>query len=383
MTTTRHNATNSYISIILLLLLFIGYGPVSDQKPILITIGALFFISAFATKYRRINNYFKIRGDDRVILICTGVLIFIFSIGQALWTRNTHSLLLIAPITILLSNNFIDGEQFKKALYYTTTLIVLLAIYEHLTSSYIYVKSLEVGGESIELSQDLFSGSSSLFRAKSIFLGPLTFSAYLICTAIILRDNRKALTICLVGALLSSSRSAIIIIILVSLTSNLKKSPSKAFTQAALTLFVSIIGAFLLIQLYPTYGNRLAETLDFSGGSATNSYRQMFWLSAISEISKYSITKIIFGDNGYFRSIYNNNAESGWLTLTLDFGIVGLLAYLTPLITKMHKANSFRDRVLLLLILIANSVFTLCYGVTGCFMYWMAILSFNNKETPQ
>ncbi|WP_139092910.1 MULTISPECIES: O-antigen ligase family protein [unclassified Pseudomonas] len=376
----RTSILKSYISIILLLSLFIGYGFFSDTKKILIPLGILFLGAAFISNTNKPNIYATLKSRELISFTCTTTLFIELVIGQLLWERNSNSLLLVAPLAILFSYKLIDPSQFKKILYYTTIVIVILAAYEHLTSSYLYIKSIEVGDESFELSQEMFSGASNLFRAKSIFLGPLTFSAYLICTAIILRENKIALAFCLVGALLSSSRSAIIITILLSALTMLQKSPRKLIINAAIVTSVSTIALFVLIKIYPPYIDRLLEALDFSGGSATNSYRQMFWVAALKELQAYDIRQLILGNNGAFRATYKNNAESGWLTLALDFGVLGLAAYILPLIERIYFLKSNIDKLSLTLLLIANSVFTLCYGVTGCFMYWITLWSFQGDR---
>ncbi|WP_409281870.1 hypothetical protein, partial [Pseudomonas defluvii] len=106
-------------------------------------------------------------------------------------------------------------------------------------------------------------------------------------------------------------------------------------------------------------------------GSETNSARLYYWLSGWQEYRGYELNKIFFGDNGYYRALYGNNAESGWLTLLLDFGLVGFLIYFVPLVFVLLKRHTLDVALMVSILIVANMVFTLCYGVTGCFVYWL------------
>jgi hypothetical protein len=138
-------------------------------------------------------------------------------------------------------------------------------------------------------------------------------------------------------------------------------------------LLFFIIAAAIGVALSPSLLERIIETFDFTGNSATNSARAYYWLSGLDEFSKYSGAEKIFGNNGQYRYLYNNNAESGWITLLLDFGLVGLSLYILPLAYLLLRRPTAENLYLVGVLLIANMVFTLSYGVTGCFVYWMIV----------
>ena len=97
------------------------------------------------------------------------------------------------------------------------------------------------------------------------------------------------------------------------------------------------------------------------------------------------MNSMIFGDNGYYKLIFGNNPESGWLSLILDNGLIGLIFYLTILLNIMIKSFSRKLRYLTLnsiLIFFIMCIFTFHLSGIGSFMFWFIIFEMNCQINP-
>lgn len=312
--------------------------------------------------------------DSFALLIGVGAAcLVVLVIGQFIWRGNEHSLLMIAPIFIFILLVFCNSSYLKASVFHVVLLVVMLALYEKITGRYIFVGLLELNGVEVSLDENLYSGAAGDLRAKSIFNGPLTMSAFLLSAAIILRNSKLAIFLCGLGSVLAISRTSMILVPMILFFSYFSKF-QKNYTIRFLMFFLFLLTAFVFVSLAaPQVLQKIGGSLDFSGGSETNSARLYYWLSGWQEYRGYELDKILLGDNGYYRSVYGNNAESGWLTLLLDFGLVGFLIYFLPLVFVLFKRHTLDVALMVGILIVANMVFTLCYGVTGCFVYWLTI----------
>jgi hypothetical protein len=310
---------------------------------------------------------------DKLFLLMVAIgLIVVLSVGQLLWVRNDHSLLLAMPLFLFVLFFSCNSTVFRRALFVFLFFMVVASVYEKFSGRYIFVGSLDVNGAKVVLDEGLYGGAAGDLRSKAFFYGPLTFSAFLIGAAFVLRSNKLALFLCFIGAVMAISRTSMILVPAIALAGVALGSKRNIPLSFVFLLFF-IIAAAIGVALSPSLLERIIETFDFTGNSATNSARAYYWLSGLDEFSKYSGAEKIFGNNGQYRYLYNNNAESGWITLLLDFGLVGLSLYILPLAYLLLRRPTAENLYLVGVLLIANMVFTLSYGVTGCFVYWMIV----------
>jgi len=186
------------------------------------------------------------------------------------------------------------------------------------------------------------------------------------------------LALCFFGALLSTSRTAIIVTFLIFFCTQIRFGKGKTRTTLLVFAF-SFLSIFLLSFYYSEYLPRLVSVFNFSEVGA-NSYRLGFWISGLKEFSDYGFFDLLFGNPGYFRGKYGNGAESGWITLLLDFGFFGFLFYLVPLLYPLIKKRGFGEKACILSVFLANLVFTFCYGFLGCFFYWLTVYFINISQ---
>lgn len=69
-------------------------------------------------------------------------------------------------------------------------------------------------------------------------------------------------------------------------------------------------------------GTSVERLLALSEGENQNA-RIYYWTKGINLFLDYPLQSIIFGNNGYYNSIYDNNPESGWICLLTDNGVIG------------------------------------------------------------
>lgn len=365
----------------LFVLFFMAYSFLSLYPNILVLVAlvvALLFLFLF---YRlpRITfneNYFA-------ILVPCFLLLILFLIGLVFWRSRQNTIALLLPMFVALSFLFVDLVFLKKIIVFCLVAVVILAAAESFTGSYLYYSTVEFSdGSTANLDEELFSGLSDIFRAKSIFLGPLTMSAFMIGVAIIFRRNSLLLLVALCGGIFAVSRASMFFItflILFNLLSNLYGSPKKIALY-----FIVFFGLLGYIVVYAD--NILARIVDgfqFGGESTTNSARLYFWFSGASEFLEYDFLNTIFGDAGRFWRSYNNNAESGWLTILLDFGVLGFFVYISPLLYLLLWSRRFDTVFVIFSMFFINSMFTFSYGVVGGFVYWVIVVILFIEESER
>lgn len=110
--------------------------------------------------------------------------------------------------------------------------------------------------------------------------------------------------------------------------------------------------------------------------------RIYYWTKGINLFLDYPLQSIIFGNNGYYNSIYDNNPESGWICLLTDNGVIGFFFYLLPLLYCLHRFlinRKWYNLMLTLLFIVFNFTITGHLSGTGNFMYWLVVFELFNK----
>ncbi|WP_409281759.1 hypothetical protein, partial [Pseudomonas defluvii] len=176
----------------LVLIVFVFYAILFKEK-LIFCIALVSLAVAFTYIFLR-KDRLSIDIDSFAFLIGVGAAcLVLLVIGQFVWKSNEHSLLMIAPIFIFVLLVFCNPSYLKISIFYVVLLVVTLALYEKITDRYIFVGLLELNGVEVSLDETLYSGAAGDLRAKSIFNGPLTMSAFLLSAAVVLRSSTLAI----------------------------------------------------------------------------------------------------------------------------------------------------------------------------------------------
>ena len=98
--------------------------------------------------------------------------------------------------------------------------------------------------------------------------------------------------------------------------------------------------------------------------------------SAVLLFSDYSLFEMLFGNSGALLAKVGNNAESGWLTLLVENGVIGLLFYLGFWIKALLRSIRLKlnngSSLIILFIIMASQTYYL--SVIGPFLFWIPVL---------
>lgn len=314
-------------------------------------------------------------------IIFLSIIVFSLSLfnWDALSTPGSYISLVLVGFLIGINNS----AFFEKILLYILILSIFIALFEYTTGEYLYVVKTNVNGVDFEIDEKLLSGGSNIFRAKGLFEGPLTFAQFLVFMALIFFRSKFILLLCIFGAFLTASRMSIFVIICVNLIHYVFSTfsyGSGKVSKKYLTVFFMIVltTPYLMLTVLSFFGtdfiDRLYEGITFAGGS--NSARLFFWVSGIEFFLLYDPLDMLLGSNGSYRAIYNNNAESGWITLLVDNGILGFLIYFVPCIVLMFWGVKVRKLEYVLfgfVYILVNFTMTFYLSASGNILFWYAL----------
>jgi hypothetical protein len=371
---------SNVLGIISILLILIGiyfslmmeaFFNILQFRNILYVLGVLLF-TLFALTTGRIN----IKKDffEYALLAIPILIISIF-----FWEKKADINLYIVLITTIAITGY-NFEVFKKIILYLFIIIIVLAVYEYLTKNYIFsvIRLTEWG----YLPQDekFFGGYSKIFRAKSIFEGPLALAQFSMGIALLFKNNTKIILLSIVTAFLANGRLGIIITVLVLLAHLYSKYNISQFlsNKKIIILFfiVLIVGFYLISQLDEKSIDRLVNVINTK--ESGNSARIGYWKNAIFTFFNYDMLHVIFGNNGYYFRLYGNSTENGWLMLLVNNGLIGFFYYLFPLIAIMYYSAKFKTNHLffILLLILPMTIQTFHLGASASLFYWIIIYSY-------
>jgi len=271
--------------------------------------------------------------------------LLLLSLSFYIWNNIYATNLYLAIITATIIYNM-DKSLFKKLLLIALVIQTLLQIYEFLTLKYIFDYTLIKGDIEFTMSLD----NLSFFRGKGLFPGALTAGSFAIYMAFIFRKNPYVLLLAFTSASLASTRLSVltvfVIILLFIFQNNSIKIKYKIYFISTIILLV-----LLIVSLNSSeFINRLQNFADFN--SDTNSLRIYYWTSGLYEFTQYPLINILLGKSNYFATIYGNSAESDWIMLLLETGIIGFLLYLIPIFSIIILSLAKQKYYLFLLILL-------------------------------
>lgn len=283
----------------------------------------------------------------------------------------------IVTFIIIVSSGY---DFFLKVIKYIAYILLILAMYEFITKSYLFVVYRQTEWGVLPLDPKFYGGYSQIFRAKGLFEGPLALSQFAIGLAFLFRSNIKILVVAVLLTILANGRLGMVItgIIFIlyfvtkyDLISILK---SKKFIRLFIVSLVLIISATVYLIDEKSI-ERISNSFSFEDNS--NTARLYYWEKAINIFGDYNIFNILFGNSGYFREVTGNSAENGWLMLLLDNGILGFLFYFFPLliVSLLSLKHSTEHWHYVGVLFLAMMVQTFNLGVSASLLYWLIMYS--------
>ena len=319
----------------------------------------------------------------------------IFLLGMSLfsWDKLSTPGSYISVIIVVIIHLIHGEERFENFIKITLLITTLIAAVEFVTGQYLYVVTVYVNGREFLLDEKLFSGAYNFIRAKGIFEGPLTLAQFSVFTSILFFKRPHLVFLSCIAATLTASRMGIFVSISVLIVSiqffELDGSVNQNVISRILHKYRSfivfgIVTIFLiiLISFGGDFMERLRSVIDFSD-SDSNLLRLYFWAMAIDTFLSYDFYQILLGENGLYRELYSNNAESGWLTLLVDNGILGVTFYLMPCILLVFY-GALQGRLILVFVasvyLVCNSTMTFYLSASGNVLYWYVLLKWLHEK---
>ena len=307
-------------------------------------------------------------------------IILLFVSVSLIWT-NLYSLNLYFGFYLACIVYILDIKFFRKLVLWSFFAQVFFQLYEYFTVSYLYEVVVEKYSNEFELTLE----SMYLLRAKGIFEGPLTASAFAIYIAYLFRHNPYIISLALFSAILSNTRTGIITILFI-LASYMFFKFRVHKVSPALTFLIFILGIFFVYSfVLPTILSeaaifRLQEVGDFTNES--NFKRVLFWTLGWDFYLNYSLQNLLFGCSLCFGMEYSNSAESDWLMFLLELGILGFIIYAIPIIYIFYHSHKQKNyHVLSLIIFLALNIFVYrqVSGAQTVILHWMLIFSYFNE----
>ena len=188
----------------------------------------------------------------------------------------------------------------------------------------------------------------------------------------------------LASAVLTGSRMSMVVVFLIIFLELIRRlfHHRRAFVSNLFSIFVLILVLMVGVLFYLSLGqseiivNRFYRTFDITHSS--NIERMHFWASYLAVYSEFDLVNLIFGRPYFAQYFIGNGAESAFLNLLTDGGMVGLSVYLFAILFICFRAPlkvSFMCNVFLLLVSMQLSRVGLGFldGVVLWVIFWVLI----------
>jgi len=327
---------------------------------------------------------------DRLVRNLVVVIVFFSALGPFVWTDFRMSNYYLCILTALVLYR-LDYRLFLKAAMFLLAANVILQCWEYWSQQYIYTYVTKDGQE---LTESLMSGATNLFRAKGIFPSPKTAGDFGIGIALLSPNSFAALALAFVAATLANDRLTILSVaamVVLNLYAQMRPrtkarkrmpgSPSRRrYLLVALAFVVLLSGFTYWFYSQDLFAlDRLLQSWD--ADNSQNISRTGFWLDGISFYSEYDLVHKLLGNLGsWTQQTSFGSAESDWLTLLMDTGILGCSIYALSFLYLAYLAWE-RDRILLAYLAIpwlisATNPYIL--APIGGVLYWAFLLRAND-----
>jgi hypothetical protein len=247
--------------------------------------------------------------------------------------------------------------------------------YEFFNKQFLFVNVVH----GIEFDEHEFGGSVGVFRAKGLFYGPTLVGVFAVLAYFINSRNIKILLMGILICFLANSRTGLVILA-VPLMLFLFQNHFRKYLVCLIVAGLILINVSALLS--PDVITSVERIGSLSEGSDGQSSRIFFWLRGIQTFLDYPIIHMLFGNNGHFKSIYDNNPESGWICLLTDTGVVGFCFYFMPVIFALivfFKRNEWFNCLLVCLFVFLNSIITANLSSTSSLVYWFFMFELMNS----
>lgn len=323
---------------------------------------------------------------DRMVRNLVVVIVFLSVLGPFVWTDFRMSNYYLCILTALVIYR-LDYRLFLKAAIVLLAANVMIQCWEYWSQQYIYTYVTRDGQE---LTESLMSGATNLFRAKGIFPSPKTAGDFGIGIALLSPNSFTALALAFVAATLANDRLTIFSVaamVVLNLHAQMRPKPKgrkrvprspirQRYLLVALAFVVLLSGFTYWFYSQDPYAlDRLLQSWD--ADNSQNISRTGFWLDGISFYSQYDFMHKLLGNLGsWTQQTSFGSAESDWLTLLMDTGILGCSIYALSFLYLARLAWE-RDKVLLVYLAIpwllsATNPYIL--APIGGVLYWAFLL---------
>lgn len=310
---------------------------------------------------------------DRFPLLVTKISWGLLLLSIPFWDTmlNVYSYVGISVAFILYLHDF---RFTNKLLVWLVFLSFVLTAFEYFTQHFLFVNVVH----DKVMDEELFGGSLGVFRAKGIFFGPLSAGVFVVMAFFLNNQNIWLLLAALLVCFFANSRMGMLILSIPLLILLLKNRKPIYLFGVLVVVGISIA----LILKYAPHVLASIERISMVGDLESNEDRIFFWKTGIELFLRYPLYYIVFGNNGYYNSLYDNNPESGWICLLTDNGLVGFFFYLIPIVYCFYKflqRRSYYNFVITGLLFMVNFLLTAHLSGTGNLMYWLVMFELYNR----
>lgn len=221
---------------------------------------------------------------------------------------------------------------------------------------------------------DLFTG-----RAKGLISYSKEAGGFILVYTLLFIKNldRKWFPILLCFSILTGSRLAIIIVflaIVVEIFSRLKVRDFITIKTIVFGAFTISLTLFLLNYYINSQQSEIIITRlysSFEADHSSNVQRIGYWREYLAVYSDYSIYELIFGNPGQAAVIVKNGAESAYLNLLTDGGILAVIIYLFGIfVVFFNRKVSFSSIILVSLLLASMQITRVNIGFLDGVLLW-------------
>lgn len=353
---------STQISIISLFIGFIACGLFNQYFPSLRYLSVLItFVFLLLVLLKAIHKL-RLPSEQVVILFITLALVQLI-FNNARTAPADFSLFLAIMLGLLLKNNITSCARYIAIVNVSTVVIML---YELSTFSYL-IDQLNNKFEFGRL-QGLFSNSKEA--------GYYTIAAtyYLFSVKRLTRLSMLAL---ISIATLSGTRTAILFILVVvivqvvaSVKIRIAKGIIKNFMLSAfmLTLLGYILTKYYFVDKSAYMLVRIYNAFNFE--SSSHKDRLFFWKSYLEEINNYNWYEIFFGAGTKINIILGNGAESYYLMILSQYGLITLTAIISIFILIFIKLKNYDEKIIFVSLLAILLVGRIGIGWSDGILIW-------------
>lgn len=223
------------------------------------------------------------------------------------------------------------------------------------------------------------------YYLRGLFSDPKGGAFFILMAGVIVRGKSKLIfIIALLSSFMSGSRTAMLglsVIFLVDLVYNtfLFNKSLLTFVKKFLGLIILLGIVFVAIYAYLLEHIILLDKLlvSFDMQSSSHSVRSYMWLTHFKlYLFDFTLWQMVFGYSGYTRELIGNGAESSWVMLLTEGGIIAFMIYFIPMCILISRAfKNFYLYYPFVVIMALMMVGRVCVGFADGTILWGLIFS--------